>query len=124
MTTLLLHLDGKLPNIALMRISARLHGRGDDAILRRADNAVSLEPRFGDPRWSAVYASTIFERTRPLAERVLEFARKFRRGDGDDFGAEAANLLRHQIDIASSRHGDHLEAVAEAFNHIERGNAN
>jgi hypothetical protein len=68
---LLLHLDGKLPNIALMRVAAHHRDRGDAVTLRRADNWRAVEPTFTDPAvWDHVYASAIFERTRPLAERV------------------------------------------------------
>jgi len=71
MRVLLLHLDGKLPNIALMRIAHHHRALGNEVTLRRAGNANALEPRFGDPGWDRVYASAIFERSRPLAERVM-----------------------------------------------------
>lgn len=70
MKVLLLHLDGRLPNIALMRIAAHHRESGDDVEFRRADNPRFIEPRLGDTEWDRVYASTIFERTRPSAERV------------------------------------------------------
>ncbi len=66
---LLLQLDGKVPNIALMRVSAHLKERGVDVELRRAGNAMALERGLWD-RFDSVYASLIFERTRPLAERL------------------------------------------------------
>lgn len=72
MAVLLLHLDGKLPNIALMRVAAHHRALGDQVVLRRAGNLAAVEPRFDDPEWSAVYGSLIFERTRPLAERVAQ----------------------------------------------------
>jgi hypothetical protein len=69
---LLLHLDGKLPNLALMRLAAHHRVRGDEVEFRRADNPRLLEPQLGDPaRWDAVYGSLIFERTRPWAARLL-----------------------------------------------------
>jgi hypothetical protein len=67
---LLLHLDGKIPNLALMRLAAWHRGQGDAVVLRRADNPRFIEPRFDDPGWGRVYASAIFERTRPSCERV------------------------------------------------------
>lgn len=70
MRVLLLHLDGKLPNIALMRLAAHHRERGDDVELRRADNPASIHPRLGDPVWDRVYGSLIFERTKPHAELV------------------------------------------------------
>lgn len=70
MRILLLHLDGKLPNLALMRIAHHHRALGNEVVLRRAGNAGALQPRFDDPPWEAVYASAIFERSRALAERV------------------------------------------------------
>lgn len=69
MRALLLQLDGKVPNIALMRISAHLKEQGAEVELRRAANAAALELGFWD-RFDSIYASLIFERTRPLAERL------------------------------------------------------
>jgi hypothetical protein len=70
MSVLLLQLDGKLPNVALMRLAAHFRDLGESVTLRQTGNARAIEPRFDDPAWSAVYGSLIFERTRPLAERV------------------------------------------------------
>jgi len=70
MNVLLLQLDGKLPNIALMRIAAHHRDLADDITLRRAGNLAAIEPHLDDPRFDRVYASLIFERTRPLGERV------------------------------------------------------
>lgn len=70
MKILLLHLDGKLPNIALMRLAAHHKALGDDVTLRCAPTVVAVEPEFGDT-FDRVYASAIFERTRPVAERLL-----------------------------------------------------
>jgi hypothetical protein len=67
---LLLQLDGKIPNIALMRLAAHHRALGDTVQLRRAGNFLAVEPHLDDPAWHRVYASVIFERTRPLAERV------------------------------------------------------
>lgn len=78
MRVLVWHLDGKLPNLADMRIAAHHRTRGDQVEFRRVSNGDALdaaawrevEPRFGDPPWDRVYASAIFERTRPLVERL------------------------------------------------------
>ena len=69
MKVLLLQLDGKLPNLALMRIAAHHRGRGDAIELRKVGNANTLERELWD-RPDYVYASLIFERTKPLAERL------------------------------------------------------
>jgi hypothetical protein len=68
---LLLQLDGKLPNVALMRLAAHHRALGDDVELRRAGNEVAVERQLWDAH-DKVYASLIFERTRPVAERLLK----------------------------------------------------
>ena len=70
MRVLLLQLDGKLPNIALMRLSAHHRERGDDVELRKVGNATHVQPELYD-RHDKVYASLIFERSRPVAEALL-----------------------------------------------------
>jgi hypothetical protein len=66
---LLLQLDGKLPNVALMRLAAHHRKLGDDVELRRVGNATALQPDLFDAH-ERVYASLIFERTRPLADEL------------------------------------------------------
>jgi hypothetical protein len=65
---LLLHLDGKIPNLALMRLHAWHRAIGDDVELRQVETASDLQPRLGDPTWGRVYGSLIFEWSRPLAD--------------------------------------------------------
>lgn len=71
MNVLVLHLDGKLPNIALMRVAAHHRALGDTVTLRHAPTVAAVEPEIGDS-FERVYASAIFERTRPVAKRLLE----------------------------------------------------
>lgn len=68
MRILLLQFDGKIPNIALMRLAAHHRGLGDHVELRRVDNPRMIGAHLGDPEWDRVYGSLIFERTRPNAE--------------------------------------------------------
>ena len=70
MKVLLLQLDGKLPNVALMRLASHHRALGDEVELRQAGNMNSLEPRFWDDH-DQVYGSLIFERSRPLGEQLL-----------------------------------------------------
>ena len=72
MHILLLQLDGKIPNLALMRIARHHRDRGDDVILRHAGNTAAIQPRLDDPAPDRVYASAIFDRTRALADEVRE----------------------------------------------------
>jgi hypothetical protein len=69
---LLLQLDGKLPNLALMRLSAYLKRRGETVDFRRISSPLMLEQGLFDEPWQSVYASLIFERTRPVAERLRQ----------------------------------------------------
>jgi hypothetical protein len=64
---LLVQIDGKLPNLALMRIASHHRERGDYVELRHGSDVGGL---FDEP-FDRVYASTIFERSRPLAQIVL-----------------------------------------------------
>lgn len=68
-SVLLLQLDGKVPNIALMRLSAHYRALGADVTLRQVGNERAVMHRLGES-FDRVYASLIFERTRPLAEAV------------------------------------------------------
>ena len=70
MNVLILQLDGKIPNLALMRIAQHHRERGDEVILRHAGNSRAIQPRLEEPDPDRVYASAIFERTRPLAEEL------------------------------------------------------
>ena len=67
MNVLLIQLDGKLPNLALMRITTHHRERDDRVELRHGADFGGL---FDEP-FDRVYASAIFERSRPLAYRVL-----------------------------------------------------
>lgn len=66
MKVLLLQLDGKLPNVALMRIAAHHRAAGDEIELRHAATVRAVQPELYDVH-DMVYASLIFERTRPVA---------------------------------------------------------
>lgn len=67
MKILLIQLDGKLPNLALMRIATHHRRKGDSVLLRR-----SYTEKLWDPTWDKVYISLIFQRTRETAEKALQ----------------------------------------------------
>lgn len=69
MRILLLQLDGKLPNVALMRIAAHHRAQGDDVELRNARTVAAVHPGLWDDH-HRVYASLIFDSTRPVAEEL------------------------------------------------------
>ena len=70
MRILLLQLDGKIPNLALMRIARHHREKGDVVWLRQAGNVTAIQPKLGEPEAERVYASAIFTRSLPLAEAV------------------------------------------------------
>ena len=105
MMVLLLHLDGKLPNLALMRLAAHHRAQGDHVELRRVDNPTRIGPRFGDPEWDRVYGSLIFERTRPHAELVRRvYPHAILGGTGWDV---ASNLEAHGITTETLDYSDY-----------------
>ena len=67
MNVLLLQLDGKLPNLALMRIATHHRRKGDTVLLRRG-----YSTKLWDPTWDKVYISLIFQRTRETAEKAIQ----------------------------------------------------
>lgn len=69
MRVLLAQLDGMLPNVALMRLAAHHRAAGDTVALRRWTRPEHCQPELGEQP-ERVYASAIFERTRPVAEAV------------------------------------------------------
>lgn len=91
MKALLFQLDGKVPNIALMRIASHHRALGHDVELRHT----------GSPRkelWDSpdfIYGSAIFEKTRPAAEALKgEFPSSIIGGTGVDV---SSNLEAHGI---------------------------
>ncbi len=70
MRVLLLQLDGKLPNIALMRIAAHHRGLGHTVEFRRAFSQASVQIGLFDD-FDRVYASTIFLRTRDISKALI-----------------------------------------------------
>jgi len=67
-TVLLLQLDGKIPNLALMRIAQHYRDAGEDVELRFG---AQFERGLFDAPFSRVYASAIFAKTRPLVDRLF-----------------------------------------------------
>ena len=62
----LTHIDGKLPNIALMKLSHWHRAQGDSVFLQRIP-----QPSLFEPQYDKVYASTIFQWSEPVIERLL-----------------------------------------------------
>ena len=94
MKILLYHLDGRMPNLALMRLAAHHRQRGDLVELRRGGSLGSVAPDLFD-KPDQVYASLIFERTRPVAEHLLQtYPNAIVGGTGWDL---TTTLEQHQV---------------------------
>jgi hypothetical protein len=65
---LLLHLDGKIPNLALLRIAGHHRAAGDEVVLQYGAQFGTLF----DPDADSVYASAVFIATRPLVARLFQ----------------------------------------------------
>ncbi len=70
MKHLLLQLDGKIPNIALMRLAQEMRDCGEAFDFAHVGNEAALEIALKQHPHGAVFASLIFEKTRPLAEHL------------------------------------------------------
>ena len=70
MNVLLIQCDGKMPNLALMRIAAHHRDQGDFVQLVQARNkAHEFQPNLFE-RWDKVYASLIFTKSQPIARAI------------------------------------------------------
>lgn len=68
-TVHLLQIDGKVPNIALMRLASHHRALGDEVVYHHADSLAGVHPfQFG--REDKIYASAIFRRSLPILEQL------------------------------------------------------
>jgi|SRR5579863_7371451 len=117
MKVLLLQLDGKLPNLALCRIAAHHRALGDDVELRQVRTLDAVGRGLWD-RDGKVYASLIFERSRPLAKRVLAvWPDAVIGGTGWD---ERINLEQHGITTTQHDFSDY-PAFRQSMGFSQRG---
>jgi hypothetical protein len=92
MRVLLFHLDGKLPNLALMRLAAHHRRRGDEVELHRTGQPERTLWDEHEPP-GAVYGSAIFLKSRPVAERLrAAYPRAILGGTGWDLGVTLESL--------------------------------
>jgi hypothetical protein len=121
LNVLLLQLDGKIPNLALMRIAAHHRGKGDQVTLAHARTVASVERGLWD-KWDLVYASLIFRKTLPVAKRLLDVFPAVRiGGTGWDLGkpiVERMTLERLGID-AKPDYSDY--AFPHSLGYTQRG---
>lgn len=93
MRVLLCQIDGSIPNLALMRLSAHHRALGDDIEIR---HGADFTRRLWDEAPDVVYASAIFEKSRPTASRLLEmFPAAIIGGTGWNIGLTVESLGIH-----------------------------
>lgn len=118
MNVLLLQLDGKLPNLALMAIARHHRGRGDAVELRQCRRRDSVQRGLFDKRPDKVYASLIFEKTQPVAREALRlYPGAVVGGTGWSL---SENLERHGIDPNRHDYGDY-PAFRQSMGFTQRG---
>jgi hypothetical protein len=97
-------LDGKLPNIALMRLAAwHRKVRGDTVWFYRG--AAGLDRQLGEPQYARVYASAIFTMSKPLVERFrTQFPEAIIGGTGTDSRLKVEDLIGeyHEVDYSAA----------------------
>lgn len=95
MKILLLQIDGKIPNIALMRIAAHHRALGDSIVFRRGHTAELF-----DQNPDRVYASSIFESSAgAIATLLADYPRAIVGGTGVNIGRTLESLgitTKHQ----------------------------
>lgn len=99
MKVLLFQLDGKIPNLALMRISAHHKALGDCVEFRWTGNPA--KELWDSP--DRVYASAIFEKTKPAIEQLLNaFPNAIVGGTGFDVSSslEAIGIETESLDYS------------------------
>jgi hypothetical protein len=69
-TVRLLQIDGKVPNIALMRLAAHHKELGNEVIFHHADAPERVQPWWFRPA-DKIYASAIFSRSAPVVKELL-----------------------------------------------------
>jgi len=83
------HIDGRLPNIALMQIAAWHHSRGDDVTFTRETSHGMFEPDY-----DRVYGSTIFSFSADKVERLrASYPYAVVGGTGSDTKITVADVL-------------------------------
>ena len=103
----LTHIDGHLPNLALMSLSAWHKAQGDEVHFHRSPSR-----QLGEPDYDVVYASAIFTKSAPLVAELREIG--CRVSLFVDAGCpgleEAARVGAHRVELYT---GPYAEAFAE-----------
>lgn len=108
------HIDGKIPNLALMRLSSFHKNRGDEVVFTRSVNYSIF-----DGKYDRVYGSVLFSQSLPLLER---FRRTF--PDAIVGGSGSGNLLSVEEIIGENQEGADYEPYPDfdaSIGYTQRG---
>ncbi len=90
----LTHIDGKLPNLALMKLSHYYKARGDEVHFSRR-----LEPELFEPQYDLVLASAIFQWSKPNQQTLRRyFPKAISGGTGTDSMQTVEQYLGHDYE--------------------------
>jgi hypothetical protein len=118
MNVRLTHLDGKLPNLALMKLSHWHKDRGDEVVLSR-----SVNPDMWEPEYGKVYGSAIFTRSMPLVERFKTVWPQGVVGGSVLGGADEWRSVERELGVTEYEHYDYsiYDGYASSIGFTMRG---
>ena len=97
----LTHLDGKLPDLALMKLAYWHKAHGDELVLAKTPS-----PSMFEPSYDRVYGSAIFEWSAPLVKRLREaFPDAVVGGTGS--GMPYSETVEHHLGVEEYEHYDY-----------------
>ncbi len=112
MNVTLFHVDGKLPNIALMRIAAHHKNLGDQVTLRNGRTEMEIIPDMFYGPSDLVYASLIFEKSRSLGEYLIRmYPGAIVGGTGWDVSSRLEDHGIHGLDQDYSIYPDYENSI-------------
>ena len=95
----LTHIDGKLPNLALMKLAHFHRAQGHEVHLSR-----QIQPSLFEPSYDRVYGSAIFKWSQPRVDELLEaWPEAIVRGTGTD----SVETVEGEIGLESYEHYDY-----------------
>jgi hypothetical protein len=101
------HIDGKLPNLALMAIAAYHRRRGDEIHFTR-----DVERGLFEPEYKRVYASCIFQYARPRLERLLKsYPDAIVGGTGSYFLRTVEDVIGEEVELDYSLYPDYKPSL-------------
>ena len=102
------HLDGKLPNLALMRLASFHRERGDEVIFSRSYIRTLFEP----VNYNVVYGSAIFKNSSRIVEKFIQsFPNAILGGTGTNSPATVEGVIGDYHDLDYSIYPAYLHSI-------------